>query len=131
MFGSGAGMASALSAGLNLCAEAGRFCPHACPLGSLMAHRCVNLQLASVQDVRLKQRQRILLPRFNCRFCIASARDPADFHHGTCFALCRLFATAFALLAFATFLQRGLGTGLKQGVHVCSDACHFVQCFVQ
>ena len=132
MLGGGAGGALALSAGL--CADAGRFCQHACPLGSLMARRCVNLQLASAQDAPLKRRQRVLLPCFKLQVqilrCLCESRRIFSItelvSHFAAF-----FATTFALLAFATVLQRGLGTASKHGAHVCSGACHFVQCFVQ
>ena len=38
------------------------------------------------------------------------------------------FAIAFAALAFA---DRWARPRLQEGVHVCSDGCHFTQCFVK
>ena len=73
LVGVGAG-GSVFSVGaLKRCCEAGGRCPHACPLGRRAAHRCENLQFLSLHSVRLKRRQRVLLPCLSWRFLRDSA----------------------------------------------------------
>ena len=62
-----------------VCADAACFCPRACPLGSLTAHRCVKLQLASLQDVRWKRRQFVFFATLQLQILRCLGESPDGF----------------------------------------------------
>ena len=126
----GAAGGASLSVTLKLRKYAGCLRPQAEPFGSLIAHAWRNLHCLLVQDWRLPQAKGLAVARKSqilqsCAklrgllviFKVVSARL------GFAFVFAFAFTQAFAEL-------RGLGPGLEQSVHICSNLSQFAQCFI-
>ena len=122
---------------LKRCACAACFCPHTCPLGSLMAQRCAYLHFALLHCPRLKRRHKVLLPCLVARFVIASAfavlGESLSWPWMTPLVPLPLLLTfAFACACAGALVDNDLlCTRLQQCMHVTADLGHFMQSLVQ